>query len=75
MNPLLTSPIRVGMRQDEVALVIGPPDEERPTSFGFQELRLWIYRRGKDADRVWFDSQNKVAIVDICAQENGTRAT
>ena len=47
--------IKLGMRQADVAAILGPPDETRQESFGGMMLTSWVFRADEKPFSVWFD--------------------
>ena len=51
-----------GMSQEQVKGVLGPPDDEYPTSFGSGKMTTWTYHTDGETFFVWFDENNKVKL-------------
>jgi hypothetical protein len=48
--------VRVGMCQEDVATILGAPDETRQVPFGGEMLTTWIFRSAEKPVSVWFDA-------------------
>ena len=51
-----------GMSKGQVEGVLGPPDDEYPTSFGSGKMTTWTYHSNGETCFVWFDENNKVKL-------------
>jgi hypothetical protein len=47
--------VRIGMCRDDVATILGTPDETREVPFGGEILTTWIFRATGQAVSVFFD--------------------
>lgn len=54
--------VKLGMSADDVAKILGAPDETREVPFGGEVLTGWVYRTGTRPVQVWFDGNGKLRL-------------
>jgi hypothetical protein len=50
------------MCKEDVAKLVGVPDDTRQVPFGGEVLTAWVYRRAVEPVSVWFDRQGKLRL-------------
>lgn len=54
--------VKLGMCKEDVAKLVGTPDDTCQVPFGGEILTAWVYRRAARPVSVWFDRDGKLRL-------------